>query len=131
MKRTARRLVALIGAAVLLVLALAAGPAAAAMMIQSGRGTGFVTVSTPPPSNASPLLIALLSAVAIALIAGVSLAVERRSNRLAAAEAAESPARAQAEASSETPAANAGPVCDDVVCEWPVPQRDIQERKAA
>ncbi len=123
MKRTARRLVALVGASVLLVLALGAGPAAAAMMIQSGRGTGFVTVSTPPPSNASPLLIALLSAVAIALIAGASLAVERRSRRLAAAEAAERPA--------ETPTRDAGPVCDDVVCEWPVPQRDIQERKAA
>jgi hypothetical protein len=120
MKRTARRLVALIGAAVLLVLALAAGPAAAAMMIQTGRGTGFVTVSTPPPSNASPFLIALLSAVAIALIAGVSLAAERRSNRLAAAEGP-----------AEAPAENAGQVCDDVVCEWPVSRRDVQERKAA
>jgi len=119
MRRTARRLVALVGAAVLLVLALAAGPAAAltgAMMMQSGRGAGFVTVSSPP-TGGSRVLIALVSAVAIALVAGTALALERRSRqRLTAAEG---------------PAQNAGQVCDDVVCEWRPAVPDAEQRKAA
>jgi len=118
MRRTARRLVALIGAAVLLVLALAAGPAAAvtgAMMIQPGRGSGFVTISSPP-TGGYRILVGVLAAVAIALVAGAALAVERRS-RLSAAVA-------------EGPAEDAGRVCDDVVCEWH-PARPVEQRKAA
>ena len=117
MRRTARRLVALVGAALLLVLALAAGPAAAAMIIQGGRGTGFVTVNTPPAGTSSAILIALVSTVAIALVAGGALAIERRSNRRLAA--------------SETSAENAGRVCDDVVCELYPSRPEAQERKAA
>jgi hypothetical protein len=119
MRRTARRLVALVGAAVLLVLALAAGPAAAltgAMMVQSGRGSGFVTVSSPP-TGGSRVLIALLSAVAIALVAGTALTLDRRSRRRLAA--------------ADGPAENAGQACDDVVCEWRPSVPEIEERKAA
>jgi len=119
MRRTARRLVALIGAAVLSVLALAAGPAAAltgAMIVHGGRGTGFVTVSSPP-TGGSRLLIGLLSAVAIVLVAGTALALERRSRqRLAVAEG---------------PAEDAVHVCDDVVCELHPSQPEVEERKAA
>ena len=117
MRRTARRLAALIGAAVLLVLALAAGPAAAvtgAMMIQPGRGSGFVTISSPP-TGGYHILVGVLAAVAIALVAGAALAVERRSRLSAAAEG---------------PAEDAGRVCDDVVCEWH-PARPVEQRKAA
>ena len=89
MRRTARRLGALVGAAVLLVLALAAGPAAAltgAMIVHSGRGSGFVTVSGPPMGG-SRLLVGLLVAVGIAVVAGTALALDRRSReRPAAAE---------------------------------------------
>jgi hypothetical protein len=122
MTGTARRLAALIGGAVLLVLALAAGPAAAmtgAMMAQGGRGTGFVTITTTPPGG-SRALIAVLSAVAIALVAGVALAVERRS-RLSVA-AVEGPAEE---------AQDAGDACDDVVCEWHPPVPETEKRKAA
>jgi hypothetical protein len=119
MRRTARRLIALVGAAVLLVLALAAGPAAAltgAMIIHGGRGTGFVTVSSPP-TGGSRVLIALLSAAAIALVAGLALAVDRRGR--------------QRPAAVEGPAENAGEVCDDVVCEWHPSRPEAEERKAA
>ena len=119
MTRTARRLVALAGAAVLLVLALAAGPAAAltgAMIIHGGRGTGFVTISSPP-TGGSRFLIALLSAVAIALVAGTALAFDRRSRRQLAA--------------ADGPAENAGRACDDVVCEWHPSHPEVEERKAA
>ena len=118
MRRTARRLAALIGAAVLLVLALAAGPAAAltgAMMIQPGRGTGFVTISSPP-SGGYRILAGVLAAGAIALVAAAALAVERRSRLSAAAEG---------------PAEDAGRVCDDVVCEWRPARSQVEERKAA
>jgi hypothetical protein len=120
MKRTARRLIALVGAAFLLVLALAAVPAAAlttgAMIFQGGRGSGFVTVSSPP-TGGSRVLIALLGVVAIALVAAVALAVDRRGRqRLAAVEG---------------PAENAGEVCDDVVCEWRPSRPEVEERKAA
>ena len=120
MKRTARRLVALLSAAVLLVLALAAVPAAAlttgAMMFQGGRGSGFVTVSSPP-TGGSRVLIGLLSVVAIALVAGVALAYDRRSRQRVAA--------------VEGPAENAGAVCDDVVCELHPSRPEVEERKAA
>ena len=120
MKRTARRLGALVGAAVLLVLALAAVPAAAlttgAMMIQGGSGTGFVTVSSPP-TGGSRVLIGLLSAVAIALVAAVAVAFDRRSRRRLAA--------------AEGPAGSASQVCDDVVCEWHPSVPEVEERKAA
>ncbi len=119
MRRTARRLVVLVGAAVLLVLALAAGPAAAmtgAMMAQGGRGTGFVTITSTPPGG-SHALIAVLSAVAIALVAGAALAVERRSRRRVAA--------------VEGPAQDAGAACDDVVCEWHPAVPESEKRKAA
>jgi hypothetical protein len=107
------------GAAVLLVLALAAGPAAAltgAMVIRGGRGTGFVPVSSPP-TGGSPVLIALLSAAAIAIVAGAALAIDRRSRQRSAA--------------AQGPAENAGAVCDDVVCEWRPARSEVEERKAA
>ncbi len=119
MRRTARRLAALVGAAVLLVLALAAGPAAAltgAMIVHGGRGSGFVTVSSPP-TGGSRLLIGLLSAVAIAIVAGTALALDRRSRERPAA--------------AEGPAEDAGQVCDDVACEWHPSVPQVEERKAA
>jgi hypothetical protein len=119
MRRTARRLVALIGAAVLLVMALAAGPAAAvtgAMTMPGGRGTGFIPVSGPP-TGGSRFLIALLSAVVIALVAGTALALDRRDRRRLAV--------------AEGPAESAGHVCDDVVCELHASRPEVEERKAA
>jgi len=107
----------LIGGAVLLVLALAAGPAAAAMIIQGGRGTGFVKVSVPPAGSGSSILIALVSMIAVAVVAGGALAFERRSNRRLAVAAA--------------PADNAGHVCNDVVCQLYPSRPEAQERKAA
>ena len=120
MRRTARRLVALVGAAVLLVLALAAGPAAAltgAMVIQGGRGTGFVTIEQSADGRFARTSSHLLSAVAIALVAGAALALERRSR--------------QSLAAAEGPAEDAGQVCDDVVCEWHPSVPEVEERKAA
>jgi hypothetical protein len=116
MKRTARRLVALIGAALLLVLALAAGPASAAMIIQGGRGTGFTPVSSPPTGGASVLAV-ILSAAAIVLVSGIALVFDRRSRRYPAA--------------AEAPAEDAGRVCDDVVCEFRPSRAEVEERKAA
>ena len=118
MRRTARRLVALLGAAVLLVLALAAGPAAAvgSMMIRGGRNTGFVPLNGPP-TDGTRVLIALVSAAAIALVAGTALAFDRRSRRQLAA--------------AEGPAGDVGQVCDDVVCDWQPSRPEVEERRAA
>jgi hypothetical protein len=120
MKRTARRLVALVGAAVLLVLALAAGPAAAltgALITRGGgRGSVLVTVGSPP-SDGSRAIVALISAAVIALVAGLALAVDRRSSRRLAV--------------AEGPAENVGEACDDLVCDWRSAQPKIEERKAA
>ena len=118
MKRTARRLVALLGTAVLLVLALA-GPAAAvggSMVIRSGRNSGFIPASGPP-TDSTRLLMALVSVVVIALLAVTVLALDRRSRQQLAV--------------AEGPAEDAGRVCDDVVCEWQPPQPEVEERKAA
>jgi hypothetical protein len=118
-RRTARRLVVLIGAAVLLVMALAAGPAAAvtgAMTMPGGRGTGFVPLNGLP-AGGSRFLIAVLSAVVIAVIVGTAIALDRRDRgRLAVAEG---------------PAESAGHVCDDVVCELHASRPEVEERKAA
>ena len=119
MRRTARRLVALLGAAVLLVLALAAGPAAAAagsMMIRSGRNSGFIPASGPP-TDGTRLLMALVSVVAIALVAVTVLALDRRSRRQLAV--------------AEGPTENADRVCDDVACDWRPSRPEVEERKAA
>ena len=119
MKRTARRLVALIGAAVLLVLALAAGPANAlvgAMIIHGGKSSGFVT-SSGRHAGWSLVLAGLLAAAAIAVVAGVALAVDRRSRRQLAV--------------AEGSAGHADAMCNDVVCELHPSRPVTQERKAA
>ena len=119
MKRTARRLVALVGAAVLLVLALAAGPAAALTRSDDvpGRPGHRLRHGEQSADGRFAHPHRLLSAAAIALVAGVALAVDRRSRqRLAAVEG---------------PAENAGQVCDDVVCEWHPSRPEVEERKAA
>jgi hypothetical protein len=83
------------------------------MMIRGGRGTGFVTIGSPP-TGGSRVIIALLSVAAIAVVAGTALALDRRSRRRLAA--------------AEGPAEN---VCDDVVCQWHPAGPEVEERKAA
>jgi len=111
-------MVATLGAAVLLVLALA-GPAAAAagsMMIRSGRNSGFVPASGPP-TDGTRLLMALVSVVVIALVAVTVLALDRRSRRQLAV--------------AEGPTESADLVCDDVACDWRPSRPEVEERKAA
>ena len=118
MKRITRRLLALIGAAFLLVLALVAGPAVAAtgaMITPFGRGSGLVRVSGSPPISTGGL-IALLSVLGVAVVAGVALTLGLRNRRSAAIEG---------------PAEDAGRTCNEVVCEWHPPRLAVQERKAA
>ncbi len=85
-------------------------------MVHAGRGAGFVTVNSPP-TGGSRVLIALLSLLAIAIVAGAALALDRRSR--------------QRLASAEGPAEDAGEACDDVACEWHPSVPEVEERKAA